>query len=59
MTRHYRDSDIDMLTGRNAGMLTVGCTWGYREAELLRRAGADFVVDKPSELLELFPGVTE
>ncbi len=48
------DSDIDILTGRNAGMTTVGCTWGYRDAEELRRAGADFIIDSPAGLLELF-----
>lgn len=51
------DSDIDILTGRNAGMTTVGCTWGYRDARELERAGADFIIDRPAGLLELFPKI--
>jgi len=46
------DSDVDVKTGKNAGMTTVGCSWGYRPRELL--SDADFVVDSPKQLLELF-----
>ena len=45
------DSDCDMLTGKNAGMLTVGVNWGFREEALLWKCGADHVISKPEELL--------
>jgi len=47
------DSDVDMETARNAGMYPVGVTWGYRERELIRKAGARFLADKPEDLTTL------
>ena len=48
------DSDVDIVTGKNAGMVTVGCAWGYRGRENLVAAGADYVIDHARELLNLF-----
>lgn len=47
------DSDCDMLTGKNAGMCTVGVNWGFREEQLLWESGADYVISQPKELLSL------
>ncbi|MBQ7714713.1 MAG: HAD-IA family hydrolase [Clostridia bacterium] len=44
------DSDIDMKTGVNSGMLPVGVTWGYRSEECLTEAGAKIIVRSPEEL---------
>ncbi len=43
------DSDVDVKTGKNAGMLTIACTWGYRPREVL--GGADYMVDNADELV--------
>ncbi len=48
------DSDVDIITGKNAGMLAVGCAWGYRGRAVLEQADADYVLEHPSELLTLF-----
>ena len=48
------DSDVDIQTGKNAGIYTVGVSWGFREFEELIQNGADKIVHKPSEILELF-----
>ncbi len=48
------DSDVDVYTAKNAGMLSVGCAWGYRGRAVLEEAGADHVLEHPSELLALF-----
>ena len=53
-TAFIGDSEVDVLTGKNAGMLTVGCSWGYRDREVLVESRADFVLDHPSELVEIF-----
>lgn len=45
------DSEVDMLTGKKAGMLTVGVSWGFREECALWENGADHVINKPEELL--------
>lgn len=53
-TAFVGDSDVDILTGKNAGMLTVGCVWGYRSEDELRAAGADHLLRNGRELAELF-----
>ena len=45
------DSDIDMHTARNAGMIAVGAGWGFRGETELRDAGAEIVIDAPGELV--------
>lgn len=47
------DTPIDIQTGRNARVRTIGVTWGFRGAEELVDAGADFVVHQPFEILEI------
>lgn len=44
------DSDVDMLTGKNAGVKTIGVAWGFRGAQELLAHGADYVVDRASEI---------
>jgi phosphoglycolate phosphatase len=47
------DSNVDMNTGKNAGMFTVGVNWGFRHEDELIESGADHVVDNPEEIAEL------
>ncbi|MBE6608848.1 MAG: HAD family hydrolase [Ruminococcaceae bacterium] len=47
------DSDVDIKTGHNAGMYSVGVSWGYRGREVLSSAGADKIADNVSELREI------
>jgi len=47
------DSGVDMETARAAGMLAVGALYGYRSREELEKAGADFFIASPLELLSL------
>ena len=53
-TAFIGDSDVDILTGKNAGMLSVGCAWGYRGRAVLEQAGADIVIEHASELEKIF-----
>ncbi len=46
------DSDVDIHTGHNAGMVAAGVTWGFRGEAELRAAGADILIDHPLELLQ-------
>ena len=46
------DTGVDMQTGRNAGLLTVGVLWGFREKDELIENGADHVIAKAEELLK-------
>ncbi len=47
------DSDVDVQTARNAGTKSVGVAWGFRGPAELRAAGADHIIDTPSQLIEL------
>jgi phosphoglycolate phosphatase len=47
------DSEVDVKTARNSGVKCVGVTWGFRDRELLKEKGADYIIDKPCELLEI------
>lgn len=48
------DSDVDVLTGKNSGMETVGCSWGFRAAEVLESAAPTVIIDMPKKILKLF-----
>ena len=47
------DSAVDMQTARNARMHPVGAGWGFRPAAELLEAGAEVVLNRPLELLDL------
>ena len=47
------DSNVDIFTARNAGMTSIGVAWGFRGADELRAAQADYVIDTPEALTRL------
>ncbi len=47
------DSDIDIKTAQNAGMMPVGAAWGFRGEEELHAAGARYVFKSIREILRL------
>ncbi len=47
------DSGVDIDTAKAAGVRSVGCSWGFRSREELKERGADYIVDRPLELLEI------
>lgn len=44
------DSDVDMQTGINAGVRTVGVTWGFRTREELASYSPWMLADHPSDI---------
>lgn len=46
------DTNVDMQTGKNTGMFTVGVLWGFRDREELENNNADAIITHPLELLE-------
>lgn len=45
------DTEVDVQTGKAAGLPVIGVTWGFREASCLE--GVDYLVHTPSELANL------
>ena len=52
-TIYIGDSNVDMLTARNANITSVGALWGYRTKEELLNAGADCIAAQPLDVLEI------
>ena len=50
------DSELDILTAKNAGMTPVGVSWGYRSVEILRHAGATLIAHDAKELESILMG---
>jgi phosphoglycolate phosphatase len=48
------DSEIDMETAVASGCFPMGVSWGYRSTDVILKAGARRIIDRPEELLELF-----
>ncbi|MDF2567857.1 MAG: hypothetical protein K0R90_1313 [Oscillospiraceae bacterium] len=47
------DSDVDIVTAKNAGVVSVGVSWGFRGKKELAAAKADFIIDDPERLLDV------
>jgi len=47
------DTVVDILCGRNAGAQTVGVLCGFGERKELVRAGADYILDNTSQLIDI------
>jgi len=46
------DSEVDVQTAANAGMDCIAVSWGFRDREILMKAGAKHIVSTPEELLD-------
>ena len=51
-TVYCGDSDVDMQTGINAGVRTIGVTWGFRTREELSAYIPWLLVEKPIEIAD-------
>ncbi len=47
------DSNVDILTAKNAGVKSVGVSWGFRGREELANEGANYLADNNIELLNI------
>lgn len=55
-TVYVGDSNVDMQTGLNAGVRTVGVSWGFRTREELAAYSPSAIVDTPEELSRVILG---
>ena len=46
------DSEVDVLTARNAGVPCLSVLWGFRDQETLLAAGAEHFCERPADLFK-------
>ena len=47
------DSNVDVQTGKNAGIPVIGCAWGFRGRTELESAGADYIASEAGEIADI------
>lgn len=47
------DSDVDIMTARNANLPIISVTWGFRTREELVSFNPDYLIDSPEEILSI------
>lgn len=50
---YFGDSEVDMQCGKNAGVFTVGCAWGFRSRSILESYKPNLIIDKPREISDI------
>jgi len=53
------DTESDISTGKDIGMLTIAVTYGIRSKEFLKKLKPDFYLDNFSELLDILKDLKE
>ncbi len=56
-TCYVGDSNVDIQTAQNAGIRSIGVSWGFRGRAELEQSGADDVVDTPAQLTTLLTSI--
>lgn len=53
-TIYFGDSDVDMITAKNAGVEAVGVSWGFRSFGELFSHNPSVIIDEPKYISKLF-----
>ena len=53
------DSEVDVLTAKNAGVPCLSVLWGFRDKEILVEAGAEHFCEDPKDLLKLLKAMVK
>lgn len=51
-TLYIGDSEVDVQAAYNANLKFIGVSWGFRDTEQIKTAGANFIIDTPLQLLD-------
>lgn len=51
------DTEVDIRAAKAVGAHSIGCTWGFRKAEVLREAGAEHLADHPQAVRDIIRSV--
>ena len=47
------DSEVDVMTAKNAKLSCIGVTWGFRDEEELLKSGAQFIAHNVEDILKI------
>lgn len=47
------DSNVDIQTAKNAGLISIGCAWGFRGRDELVSEGADYIAETPADIMRI------
>ena len=47
------DSEVDVATAKNSGLLCIGVTWGFREESLLHELGVKYIARKAEDIITI------
>lgn len=50
-TVYVGDSEVDIMTAKNAGVDCLSVTWGFKDRAFLEEHGAAVLIDEPSQIL--------
>ena len=53
------DSEVDILTAKNAGVPCLSVLWGFRDADVLAEAGATHLCREPSQIANLIDSMVK
>lgn len=51
------DTEVDLLAASNANMKSVAVTWGFRTKEFLSTLDSNYIIDEPSELIDIINNI--
>ena len=52
-TVYIGDSEVDVETSKNAKLPCIAVTWGFRDKEVLESLCPEYIVDSPSDILNI------
>ena len=52
-TVYIGDSEVDVVTSKNAKLSCIAVTWGFRDKKVLESLNPEYIVDRPSDILRI------
>lgn len=52
-TVYIGDSEVDVETSKNANLPCIAVTWGFRDKKVLESLNPEYIVDSPSDILNI------
>ena len=53
------DSLVDIKTAQNSGLKAISVTWGFVDKDILKANNPDYLIDKPSELIDIITTINK